>query len=562
MQPECDGRVESMEKKECNEFQSSDRENAARERMGTRLKTPLISDLSNGRKITRRKFIFWSAAGALWVTGTACASMYKLASLDQATPTPTATEPLIEPSATIASTATATATATATPIPTATITQTPTPAPIVDVGFPVSPEAENPFNLQTGVVDGVFFAGGFGDDYIKYAASLVQKLHPGIKVKVLGIQRIAENLGPRFTAGNPPDVIDNSGANMIYMSDLVNQDQLADLAELLDAPSLDTPGKKFGDTLIPNSQTSAMFNGKLLGMNIAYTVSGIWYSRPAFEKAGYEYPTTWAEMLTLCGQIKRDQKAAPWIYQGIYPYYIWGIVLAPLIYYSGGTEAFQKLDNLEPNAWKDPAVLRAVTDLYQLWDKGFIQKGSAGLNHTQAQTQWLKGSAVFLPCGNWIENEMRPVIPGGFEMVVQNVPGYADGQGPNKTVNATGGETYIIPAKANNPKGGLEFLRCLLSKASARHFAENVSAIMPVIGGSEGANVSTAVQSAVDLLNRSNGETMMFNLPNWYSAISKDLEKFTGELMTGKKNPEAFCAAMQKSADAVAADPDIPKFNR
>jgi N-acetylglucosamine transport system substrate-binding protein len=554
--------MDSMEEKDCNEFQSSDGESLAREQRGIGQTTPLISDMSNRRKISRRKFIYWSAVGAIWVTGTSCASIYQLTNLNKTTPTPTATEPFVEPSATITSTVTATAPATATPIPTETITPTLTPGPMIDIGFPVAPEAANPFNLQTGDVDGVFFAGGFGDDYIRYAASLVHKLHPGIQVNVQGIQNIAEKLGPRFKAGNPPDVIDNSGANMIYLSDLANQDELADLAELLDAPSLDTPGKKFGDTLIPNSQNSAMFNGKQLGMNIAYTVSGIWYSRPAFEKAGYEYPTTWADMLTLCGQIKRDHKAAPWIYQGIYPYYIWGIVLAPLIFYSGGAEAFRKLDNLEPNAWKDPAVLRAVTDLYQLWDKDFIMKGSAGLNNTQAQTEWLKGSAVFLPCGNWIENEMRPAIPGGFEMVVQNVPGYADGQGTNKTVNAAGGETYIIPSNAKNPKGGLEFLRCLLSKASARYFAENVSAIMPVIGGSVGANVSTAVQSAVDLLNRSNGETMLFNLPNWYSDISKDLGNFTGELMTGKKNPEQFCAAMQKSADSVAADPDIPKFTR
>jgi N-acetylglucosamine transport system substrate-binding protein len=91
---------------------------------------------------------------------------------------------------------------------------------------------------------------------------------------------------------------------MIPMADLVAEDQLLDLAPLLAAPSWDTEGKTFGDTLFPGSQTSAIFGGKQYGINIAYTISGIWYSKPAFEKAGYTYPKTWADMLTLCEQIK------------------------------------------------------------------------------------------------------------------------------------------------------------------------------------------------------------------------------------------------------------------
>lgn len=429
-----------------------------------------------------------------------------------------------------------------------------------DLPFEVAPEALNPFNLQPAEVDGVFFAGGFGDDYIKYAAQLHEKLHPGTVVKVQSIQKITEQLQPRFVAGNPPDVIDNSGANMIPMADLVREGQLADLAELFEAPALDTPGKKFKETLFPGSQDSANFGGKQLGVNIAYTVSGIWYSKPAFEKAGYTYPKTWAEMLDLCEKIKKEGKAAPWTYQGKYPYYIWGIVLNMLIYYSAGTEALIQLDNLEPNAWKNPDVVRAVEDLYLLWDRGYIMPGTAGLTHTESQTEWLKGNAVFLPCGNWLENEMKTVTPEGFDMVVANVPGYADGKGAQNDVNANGGETYIVPSKAKNVKHGMEYLRCLLSKDSAKFFAENVSAIMPVIGGTEGAKLSEAVKSAVALAQ--GGNPVIWNLPNWYSSISKDLETKTGELMTGVIKPADFIEAMQKSADAVAADPDITKFKR
>lgn len=448
--------------------------------------------------------------------------------------------------------------------PAATPTAAPTQAAVVavkpDLPFEVAADAMNPFGLSAAEVDGVFFAGGFGDDYIKYAATLQEKLHPGTTVKVQSIQKIAEQLQPRFVAGNPPDVIDNSGANMIPMADLVRDGQLTDLSELFEAPALDTPGKKFKDTLFPGSQASANFDGKQLGVNIAYTVSGIWYSKPAFEKAGYTYPKTWAEMLTLCEQIKKEGKASPWTYQGKYPYYIWGIVMNMLIYYSAGTSALVALDNLEPNAWSNPDVVRAVEDLYQLYDKGYILPGTAGLTHTESQTEWLKGNATFIPCGNWLENEMKTVTPADFNMVVANTPGYADGKGAQNDVNANGGETYIVPSKAKNVKQGLEYLRVLLSKDSAKYFAENVRAIMPVVGGTEGATLSDAVKSAVALA--SGGNPVIWNLPNWYSTFSKDLETKTGELMTGTIKPADFITAMQKSADAVAADPDVKKFKR
>lgn len=432
----------------------------------------------------------------------------------------------------------------------------------LDLPFEVAAEAINPFNLTPTEVDGVFFAGGFGDDYIKYAASLQEKLHPGTTVKVQSIQKITEQLQPRFVAGNPPDVIDNSGANMLPMSDLVRDGQVADLTELLNAPALDTPGKKFSETLFPGSQDSAKFDGVPYGLNIAYTVSGLWYSKPAFEAAGYTYPKTWAEMLDLCEQIKKDGKASPWTYQGKYPYYIWGIVTNMLIYYAGGDDVLLKLDNLEPNAWSDPAVARAIEDLYQLHARGYILPGTEGLTHTESQTEWLKGNAVFIPCGNWLENEMKTVTPEGFNMTVSNVPGYADGKGDQNAVNAVGGETYIVPSKAKNPKHGMEYLRCLMSKDSAKYFAENVSAVMPVIGGTEGANLSEAVKSAVALADAAKGATVLWNLPNWYSSVQKELETRTGELMTGTIKPADFITAMQKASDAVASDPDITKFKR
>src|SRR5688572_16241451 len=73
--------------------------------------------------------------------------------------------------------------------------------------------AENPFGVQEEApLDVVIFKGGFGDDYAKFHQSLYQKRFAKATVSHKGITDIAQQLQPRFNAGNPPDVVDNSGA--------------------------------------------------------------------------------------------------------------------------------------------------------------------------------------------------------------------------------------------------------------------------------------------------------------------------------------------------------------
>ena len=175
---------------------------------------------------------------------------------------------------------------TATPAPPA---QTGGPVSLPEFGLEVPAEAVDPLNIEKGItVDGVFFEGGYGSDYIRYAAKIFEALHPETKVSVVGIQRVGDQLRPRFIAGNPPDVIDNSGAGALDTVALVNEGQLADLGPLMEAPALDTPGKMFKETLFPGSQDTGVYDGKQYALNIAYTVVGIWYSKTLFEKKGWE----------------------------------------------------------------------------------------------------------------------------------------------------------------------------------------------------------------------------------------------------------------------------------
>lgn len=430
-------------------------------------------------------------------------------------------------------------------------------APELDLPFEIAADAINPLKMAEPVqAEGIFFSGGFGHAYIQNAADLFAKVHPGSSMSVEGIQGVGEKLRPRFVGGNPPDCIDNSGAGALDMGALMSEGQLLDLAPLMNAASLDTPGKTVAETLFPGSQDGGVMDGIQVALNIAYTVGGIWYSKPLFEEKGWTYPTTWDEMLALCETIK-SAGIAPWTYQGKYPGYMIFGVLQAQIYKRGGIQPMIDIDNLVDGAWSVPAVYDSVKEIYTLAENGYIMAGTEGLNHTESQAEWLKGKAAFIPCGTWLENEMKTSTPEGFNMVIGEVPG------PGHGVLAVGGEPFIVPSKAKNTVAGMEFLRCLISKESAKYFAVNISAMMPVTGGTEGVTVSTGMQSAIKVVEEASGKVFpFFSYGGWYGDLNKEADAKMGELLTKTITPDQFVADVQKMADKVKADPEVTKFTR
>ena len=424
--------------------------------------------------------------------------------------------------------------------------------------FEVAPEAVNPLGLEAGKsVEGIFFEGGFGRSYIDNAADIFRAVHPDNEMTVEGIQRVQEQLQPRFIAGNPPDVIDNSGAGNIPLDSLVAEDQLADLAPLMEAPSLDTPGMTFAETLFPGSQATGVYDGRQLVLNIAFTVSGVWHSQSLFADNGWEYPQSWDNMLALCDTIKAAG-ISPWTYQGKYPQYMVFGVLMPLVYKVGGMDTLKALDNLEDDAWKSDAVLQAVRMIYQLAENDYILPGTEGLTHTESQAEWLQGHAAFIPCGTWLENEMRELTPEGFDMVIKPVPG--PDESTYAGILAWPGEPYIVPKNGANVIGGMEFMRCMLSRHNAQFFAQQISAIMPVFGGSEGIELSSALTSALDAAEAAGDGLFNYFWKDWYNDLNNATRDAMGQLLTKNTSPEGFCDTVQGIANDVKDDPDIPKY--
>ncbi|MBP0456741.1 N-acetylglucosamine/diacetylchitobiose ABC transporter substrate-binding protein [Streptomyces montanisoli] len=423
--------------------------------------------------------------------------------------------------------------------------------------------AKNPLGVNaTAPLDFVIFDGGFGTQYAKDANVLYNKTFPKAKVTLTPTQKIQTTLQPRFNGGTPPDLIDNSGAEQMDMGVLVGQKQLADLTPLMDAPSYDDPNKKVRDTLRPGVLEMGQYNGKpVYVMNYAYTVYGVWYSQKALDRFDAKYPENWDDMLALCAKAKK-KGVAGWTYAGKYPYYI-PFSLYPFIGKIGGREVLDAIDNLEPNCWKAPAVKAAFDAYYELYKKGYILQGTPGLDHIQSQTAWTQYKALFIPDGSWVENEAAKTTPKDFQMKV-SAPSSLDSSDklPFGTIWASGGEPYIVPAKAKNPLGAMEQLRIMLSEESSKNFIQKVKSLSSYNGGTDGITLTSALQSGADALKLAGGNVLNPRLQDWYVDLQKQKIGVgaLGEMMAGRMTPAECVKKCQQYSDAAAKDSSITHY--
>jgi N-acetylglucosamine transport system substrate-binding protein len=421
--------------------------------------------------------------------------------------------------------------------------------------------ADNPFGVKASDrLDVVIFKGGYGDDYAKAHEDLYKKKFAGVDVKHAGITDITPQLQPRFNGGNPPDVIDNSGASLLPMSTLASSGQLADLTELFDAGSVDDPNTKVRDTLEPIALEAAMLDGKPQVLEYVLTVYAIWYNKKLFDEKGWAPAKTWTDFLALCEEIKKAG-IAPLAHQGKHGNYIGSVVMDMAVKHAGH-DLIKAIDSLEPNAWKHDSIKMAAEALLELKSKGYIMQGTEGLDHIQSQTAWNQGKAAFIPSGSWLENEQKTVAPKDFVTTATFTPLLDGAKLPVDCTRIYAGENFIVPAKAKNKAGGLEYLRIMLSKEAAGKFTELTGSPTVVKGATEGLKLSPGAASSDALIKSGGTNNWTSYWASWYSTMDKPSRSIFAELAAARINAGEFQNRMQKLADDTAKDPGTKKQTR
>src|SRR3954471_8239615 len=416
---------------------------------------------------------------------------------------------------------------------------------------------DNPFGMaDKSSVDAVIFDGGYGTDYVSFAASIMEKNHSGSSVKVSATTEIAQELQPRFVGGDPPDLIDNSGENAIGFATIL--DQLEDLSDVLDANNLE--GTKISDTLFGGVEAPGTFGDKFAALNYVLTVYAVWYSASLFQENGWEPPTTWDEALDLGAKAKAKGKYL----------FLWGKEAAT--YYQtlaigsaikeGGDEVRLALENLKEDCWSLPAVQDVFTAMSEIIKAGYVKPGGSGTQFTAAQAQWSNTQdALLYPSGSWIENEMKDQTKSDFQMTgFPEMTVSTSSQMPYTALHSTAGEPFIVPSQAKNVAGGKELLRTMLSKDAATNFAKTKLAptIVKDTVPADGFG-STALVSQSKMLTDAGSDVFTWGFVDLYG-MNVDQLVVWNSFLAGDKSVTELTSGLQEITDKVREDDSIKKI--
>jgi N-acetylglucosamine transport system substrate-binding protein len=417
--------------------------------------------------------------------------------------------------------------------------------------------ADNPFGMADGAtVDAVIFDGGYGTDYVSFAAAIMQDNFSGSSVKVSATTEIAQELQPRFVGGDPPDLIDNSGENAIGFSTIL--DQLEDLGDVLDAPNLE--GTTIRDTLFGGVEAPGTFDGKLAALNYVLTVYAVWYSASLFEENGWTPPQTWDDAIALGAEAKKADKYL----------FLWGKEAAT--YYQtmaigsaikeGGDEVRLALENLQPDCWSLPAVQGVFEALGEIVSAGYMKPGGSGTQFTAAQAQWSNNQdALLYPSGSWIENEMKDQTKSDFQMTGFPEMVLSSGSAmPYTAMHSTAGEPFVIPSQAKNVAGGKELLRTMLSQEAATNFAKEKLAPTIVKGTvPEDGFGSTALVSQSKMLTDAGTDVFTWGFVDLYGMNPDQLVPWNS-FLAGDASVSELTSRLQEITDKVREDDSIKKI--
>jgi N-acetylglucosamine transport system substrate-binding protein len=244
-------------------------------------------------------------------------------------------------------------------------------------------DGANPFGLKSGsTVNAVIFNGGYGYDYVTFAGKEAEKKNDGVTFDVKPATKIATELQPQFVAGNPPDLIDNSGADLIAINTIL--DQLSDLSDVFEANNYE--GTKIADTLFGGVKGPGTFGGKFAAINYVMTIYAVWYSGSLFDANGWTPPKTWDEALDLGAKAKEKGKYLFVWGKEAATYYEWFAIDGAIK--EAGDEVRLGLENLKPDCWSHPAIQGVFKAMETCVKNGYFVPGGAGTQFTDAQAKW------------------------------------------------------------------------------------------------------------------------------------------------------------------------------
>jgi raffinose/stachyose/melibiose transport system substrate-binding protein len=225
--------------------------------------------------------------------------------------------------------------------------------------------------------------------------------HPNITVQFssLPTDQYETVLKARLAGGDAPDVFGVFPGLKFYP--YAKAKYLADLSN-----------EPWVSRLLPGARRVVTYtDGKVYTMPLDENVIGVVYNKQIFNRLGLSVPTTWADFLAVCEQVKRagitplalgikDQ----WVDQLI-PY-----AMAPSAIYRDDPD-FDKQMLAGTKSFADSAWTQMMKDYLNLNARGYFNQGALGTTYVQTTQMIAAGKAAMVVNGNWILAPIRQLNP-------------------------------------------------------------------------------------------------------------------------------------------------------
>jgi raffinose/stachyose/melibiose transport system substrate-binding protein len=233
------------------------------------------------------------------------------------------------------------------------------------------------------------------DTAVQNLATAFDQAHPGDTVTIKFVQNDAykQQIQDAMTAGNEPQIFWTWGGGPLQQ----------DIKAGKVTPLTTTAGlsSSYLGQFLPSSLGAVTVNGNVYGIPVEGTQPVyFFYNKTIFSKYNLSFPTTWAQLLSDVAVFK-SHGVAPISLAG-------GASWTDLMYLEyladriGGPSVADALQSNTANAWSNPAVTQALTDIQTLIKAGGFQTGYTSLQDNGTNdTLVTSGKAAMQLMGDW-----------------------------------------------------------------------------------------------------------------------------------------------------------------
>ena len=384
---------------------------------------------------------------------------------------------------------------------------------------------------------------------------LFLEYYPGVEVTTDFSDDVANRVRSRMMTETPPDFIVSSGPEW-SLNDAISAGQIMDLSDFY-ATGTNADGVPLTEVLPKSSLASCNVYGVQAALPSGTTYLGWWYNVGMFEELGITPPTNWDELYAAAEVLKAND-IIPFMYQET-SYGYWGLSME-MMAVAGGMDLFNATYvTLEEGAWTSEGALKAIKAQEALVKDGILSPLSVGADFAASQVDFVNGRIAMLPNGTWFENEMKDVLPEGFDMAFIPFPALEEG-GPRAVV-VTGGGTGNIPNHCLNPEAAKAFLGVMLTDKGQAIIAKyGQMPISQIIDTSILSDIMTPANLSALQAAQQDDVLVLTSTETNYHDVNMAVKESNDYLCLGDMTAEEYCQTVEEAAEAVRNDPETIFF--